>query len=91
MTPASVNPTGLHWPTLLLALLIMFAVTLYPPMLADAGGHADHRLATLVLVAMAAGFVRGVGFVPRRWLWRLVFSGWTCSLAMLAAAWYRWA
>jgi predicted membrane protein len=35
--------------------------------------------------AMSAGFVRGVGFVPRRWIWRAIFSGWACAAALLLA------
>ena len=40
--------------------------------------------------AMAAGFVRGVGFVPRFWLWRSLFSAWACAAALLLAAWLKW-
>ena len=31
-------------------------------------------------------FVRGVGFVPQRWIWRALFSGWACAAALLLAA-----
>jgi predicted membrane protein len=82
--------TRLQWPSLATALAIMLAGTLYPPLLANAAGQADHGLASLWLLAMSAGFVRGVGFVPRFVLWRLLFSGWTCALALLAALALRW-
>jgi predicted membrane protein len=39
-----------------------------------------------LLWAMSAGFVRGVGFVPRRRLWRWLFSGWAVAAALAAAA-----
>ena len=29
---------------------------------------------------------RGVGFVPQRWIWRALFSGWACAAALLLAA-----
>jgi predicted membrane protein len=90
MTPdaapqAGEAPPHLQWPSLLAALLIMLAGTLYPPLMADAAGKADHGLATLLFLAMSAGFIRGVGFVPRHRIWRWLFSGWTCALALLLA------
>ena len=88
MTPATTPdgaPSHIHVPSLAVAVAIMFACTLYPPMMTDAAGKADHGLATALFVAMSAGFVRGVGFIPRMLVWRGLFSGWTC-LAALALA-----
>jgi predicted membrane protein len=73
-------------PSLVAALVIMVAGTLYPPLMADAAGKADHNLAMALFWAMSAGFVRGVGFVPRLWVWRALFSGWSCAAALLLAA-----
>ncbi|WP_395701784.1 cyd operon YbgE family protein [Aquabacterium sp.] len=79
-------PQRLHGPCLAAALAIMLAVTAYPPLLAHAG-RADHGLALLLAWAMSAGFVRGVGFVPRHGAWRWLFSGRAMLLALgLAAA-----
>ncbi|MFN3861549.1 MAG: cyd operon YbgE family protein [Roseateles sp.] len=78
-------PTSLHWPSLAAGLVLMLAGTAYPLVFARADGHADHGLALLLFWAMSAGFVRGVGFIPRHWAWRLLFSGWAC-LAALALA-----
>jgi predicted membrane protein len=75
-----------QWPSLAVALLIMVGGTLYPPLMADAAGKADHNLAMALFWAMSAGFVRGVGFIPRLWVWRLLFSGWACLAALLLAA-----
>lgn len=75
-----------HAPSLAVALLIMVGGTLYPPLMADAAGRADHQLALALFWAMSAGFVRGVGFVPRLWPWRMLFSGWACAAALLLAA-----
>lgn len=72
-------------PVLAVALFIMLACSLYPPLLANAAGRADHGFALALFCAMSAGFVRGVGFVPRRAAWRWLFSEWAC-LAALAAA-----
>ncbi len=79
------TPSRIQWPSLTVALLIMVSGTLYPPLMADAVGKADHNLAMALFWAMSAGFVRGVGFVPRRWIWRAIFSGWACAAALLLA------
>lgn len=83
-------PTAVHFPSLLVALAIMLVGTVYPPLMVNSTGQADHGLAAALFMAMAAGFVRGVGFVPRHWLWRVLFSGWTCTAALLAAVWLKW-
>lgn len=86
----SSTPTPMHFPSLLAALAIMLVGTEYPPVMANAAGHADHGLASALFMAMAAGFVRGVGFVPRHWVWRVLFSGWACAASLFAAAWLKW-
>lgn len=83
---AAAGPSSrLHLPCLLLGLGLMLGGTLYPPLFADAQGRADHGLALLFFWAMSAGFIRGVGFVPRARLWRALFSPAACALALLAA------
>jgi predicted membrane protein len=84
--PAEPAASRIQWPSLAVALVIMVAGTLYPPLMADAAGKADHNLAMALFWAMSAGFVRGVGFVPRLWVWRAIFSGWACAAALLLAA-----
>lgn len=79
-------PTSLHWPSLAAGLVLMLTGTAYPLVFARADGHADHGLALLLFWAMSAGFVRGVGFIPRHWAWRLLFSGWACLAALALAA-----
>jgi predicted membrane protein len=88
---ASDAPSGVHWPSLLAAILMMLAGTAYPLFFARGDGHADHRLALVFFWAMSAGFVRGVGFIPRYWLWRQLLSGRACVLALLLASWLAWA
>jgi predicted membrane protein len=84
--PAGPATPRIQWASLASALVIMVAGTLYPPLMADAAGQADHHLAMALFWAMSAGFVRGVGFVPRLWVWRALFSGWSCAAALLLAA-----
>jgi predicted membrane protein len=66
------NP--MHLPSLFLAVLIMVVGTVYPPLMTNHLGQADHGIAFALLYAMAAGFVRGVGFVPVALVWRTMFS-----------------
>jgi predicted membrane protein len=77
---------GVHLPSLAVGLLIMVGGTLYPLLMANTQGRADHRLALLLFWAMSAGYVRGVGFVPRATVWRWMFSGWACAAALALAA-----
>lgn len=79
-------PTRLHWPSLAAGLVLMLAGTAYPLVFARADGLADHGLALMLFWAMSAGFVRGVGFIPRHWAWRMLFSGWSCLAALTMAA-----
>lgn len=81
---------GLHWPSLLVGVGLMVVLTVYPPLLTTASGQADHTLASVLLFAMCAGLVKGVGFVPRWWGWRGLFSDWACTAALLLAAWLQW-
>ena len=71
---------------LLTAITIMLGITAWPHALSSPAGRADHWAASAVFWAMSAGFVRGVGFVPRLWVWRAIFSGWACAAALLLAA-----
>jgi len=92
MSPSQVSPEAasrIQWPSLATGLAIMFGGTLYPPLMIDAAGQADYRMALLLLLAMSAGLVRGVGFVPRVAVWAWLFSGWTCAAALGGAGWLR--
>ncbi len=82
---------SMHLPSLAVGLAIMVGGTVYPLMMANALGRAEHGLATLLFWAMSAGFVRGVGFIPRTRIWRWLFSGWACAAALAGAAGARWA
>ncbi len=90
--PASAPGTAarVHLLSLTVALAIMLVGSIYPLLFADAQGRADHSLTMALFWAMSAGLVRGVGFVPRWWLWRCLFSGWACAAALALACGLRW-
>jgi predicted membrane protein len=89
-TSALPGSTAVHLPCLLAAMALMLAGSINPLLLAGADGKADHGLALALFWAMSAGFVRGVGFVPRALAWRLLFSGGSCLAAVLLSAALRW-
>ncbi|MHA6140177.1 cyd operon YbgE family protein [Pseudomonas mohnii] len=92
MTPGVATPppsSHIQVSSLVIAIVIMLACTLYPPMMVSPDGRPDHALATALFVAMSVAFVRGVGFVPRMFVWRWLFSGWTCFAALAVAGWIK--
>lgn len=74
---------GVRLLPLLAALAIMLGITAWPAALAGPQGDADHWATVALCWAMSAGFVRGVGFVPKNLAWRLLFSGTACLLGCL--------
>ena len=89
--PSAVGASApaLHWPSLAVGLAIMFGGTLYPALMMSAAGRPDYAVALLLFLAMSAGLVRGVGFVPRARAWAWLFSGWTCAAAVGAAGYLK--
>ncbi|MFP3888867.1 cyd operon YbgE family protein [uncultured Ralstonia sp.] len=76
------NAPRIHPASLAAGLVVMAVGTVYPYVVTNAAGHADHGLAMLLFWAMSAGLVRGVGFIPHHRVWRVVFSGGSCALAL---------
>lgn len=76
---------GLALLPLFTALALMLLMTALPGLATNRDGQADHPAALLIFWAMSAGFVRGVGFIPRHALIRLSLSGIACGVALLLA------
>ncbi len=70
---------------LLIGILIMLAITAYPPLVQRTDGRTDHLALMMLCWAMAAGFTRGVGLVPRNALLRTLLAGSTSLLALCCA------
>jgi predicted membrane protein len=70
---------------LLIGIGLTLVLTIYPLVLASGQGKANHLAAMLAFWSMSAGYVRGVGFVPIRRIWRLLFSTGACLVSLLAA------
>lgn len=88
-TAAGATAPALHWPSLAAGLAIMFGGTLYPALMMNAAGRPSYTVALPLFLAMSAGLVRGVGFVPRARAWAALFSGWTCAGAIGGAAFLK--
>ena len=88
--PVLSKDTAMHYPCLMVGLLIMLTGTIYPVLFTSANGRADHGLVMALFWAMSAGLVHGVGFVPRAWGWKMLFSAWSCCVALGLAAYLRW-
>lgn len=77
--------TRLRLLPLAVAIAITGAITVYPFLATTPDGRADHLTAVLLLWSMSAGYVRGVGFVPRHVLPRGLLSNVACGAALTAA------
>lgn len=56
------------------ALALMALMTVYPRGLTRDGVAIDHALLTLIMWGLSAGFVHGVGFVPRHPVLRVLLG-----------------
>lgn len=73
--------------SLLTALAISLSILIWPNWVMSDSGTLDHRWLSLLLWGMAAGFVHGVGFVPRNRLLRLMLGPQAAWGLSLLAAW----
>ncbi len=91
--PSPENPPphasgGWNIPALIIGIVIMLVLSFYPRAVARADGTPDMLAAAFLFWAMSAGFVRGLGFVPRLLIPRLLLSL-SASLMALAVAFWR--
>lgn len=80
--------SGWNFPALFIGVAVTLVMTVYPFAASRANGTPDMLAAALLFWAMSAGFVRGLGFIPRLLPLRLLFSL-PASLVALAAALFR--
>jgi predicted membrane protein len=70
---------------LLIGIFLTLLLTIYPLILTKITGKADHNAAYFALWSMSAGFIRGVGFIPKNKILRLLFSTSTCIITLIIA------
>lgn len=74
--------------SLILALTICLAILGLPQLVVSENGSVDHGWLTILMWGMSAGFVHGVGFVPRNRVLRIVLGplvAWGVSLLAILA------
>lgn len=79
------EPTSIALLPLSIAMIIGLGISIFPQPLINASGQANHAAASILLWAMSAGFVRGVGYIPKHRIWRWLFSGWACALGLVVS------
>jgi len=70
----------------LAASVFCLAVLLFPQLLIDGGQPPNHGALALALWGMAAGFVHGIGFVPRHVVARLALGPLAAWVFLLAGS-----
>ncbi len=79
MTIPYPEQTAGHFVSFALAVTLTVLVLAYPQAVATGAGDLRSGVLALLMWGVAAGFIHGVGFVPRLSLWRIVFHpfiGW---------------
>lgn len=73
--------------SIVLALLLSALLLINPNHIAHSSAQLDHGYLTLLMLALSGAFIHGIGFYPRFWLWKIVFSpylSWTVLLTFVA-------
>ncbi len=77
------NPLWACLISIALAVTLSASILIFPRAVATSISGVNHGLLSLLLWGAAAGFVHGVGFVPRLPVWRILFHpllGWPVML-----------
>jgi cyd operon protein YbgE len=72
-----------------MALPLAGVLLIHPAMMLDSNGHYNHSLLMLIMIGISGGFIYGIGFVPRFWLWRWIFSP-IIALPLMMIGYYIW-
>lgn len=60
--------------SLLLALSLSGLLLIYPNYMSAGSAELDHGYLTIIMLALSAAFIHGIGFYPHYWLWKILFS-----------------
>ena len=69
--------------SILLGLSLTFSLLFNLNHAADYAASLGVAYFTLILLALSASFIHGLGFYPRFWLWKLLFSPYLSLLILL--------
>lgn len=73
----------------LLALPLAAILLVHPALMLDAQGNYNHSLLMLVMIGISGGFIHGVGFIPKFWLWKWLFSPYI-AWPLMVLGYYIW-
>jgi len=73
----------------LLALPLAGVLMIHPAMMLDANGEYSHRTMMYIMIGISGGFIHGMGFIPKFWLWKWLFSPFLAWPLMLWG-YYTW-
>lgn len=73
----------------LLAFPLAAVLLVHPAAMLDADGAYSHRALMFIMIGISGGFIHGVGFIPRHWLWKGLFSPFLAWPLMLWG-YYTW-
>lgn len=73
----------------LLAVPLALVLLVTPSYMLDANGEYNHRALMLIMLGISGGFIYGVGFVPKFWLWKWLFSP-IVSWPLMFWGYYTW-
>lgn len=75
--------------TFLLAAPLAVILLVHPSLMLDEHGHYSHNAMMLIMLGISGGFIYGVGFIPRFWLWKWVFHP-LLSIPLMLWGYYTW-
>ena len=73
----------------LLALLLAAVLLVHPAAMLDDNGAYSHRAMMFIMIGISGGFIYGVGFLPKFWLWKWLFSPYV-SWPLMLWGYYTW-
>lgn len=73
----------------LLALPLASVLLVHPALMLDANGQYSHRTMMFIMIGISGGFIHGVGFIPRFWAWKWLFSP-VVAWPLMLLGYYTW-
>lgn len=73
----------------LLALPLAVVLLIHPSLMLDHRGEYSHNVMMLIMIGISGGFIHGVGFAPRFWLWKWLFSPFV-AWPLMFLGYYTW-
>ena len=73
----------------LLAFPLAAVLLIHPAAMLDDQGGYSHRALMFIMIGISGGFVQGVGFQPRHWLWKIMFSP-VLAWPLMIWGYYTW-